>query len=38
MFWFVIAIVLVSRIAIEQTSEHAAMYGLGAGRHGLVLP
>jgi hypothetical protein len=28
MFWFVIAIVLVSRIAIEQSSEHAAVYGL----------
>jgi Domain of unknown function (DUF4129) len=28
MFWFVIAIVLVARIAIEQTSEHAALYGL----------
>jgi hypothetical protein len=28
MFWFVLAIVLVSRIAIEQTSEYAALYGL----------
>lgn len=28
MFWFVIAIVLVSRIAIEKSSEHAALYGL----------
>jgi len=28
MFWFVLAIVLVSRIAIEQSSEYAAMYGL----------
>src|SRR5271156_3196293 len=28
MFWFVVAIVLVSRIAIEQTSEYAALYGL----------
>ena len=28
MFWFVLAIVLVSRIAIEQTSEYASMYGL----------
>ncbi len=28
MFWFVIAIVLVSRIAIEKTSEYAALYGL----------
>ena len=28
MFWFVIAIVLISRIAIEKTSEHAGVYGL----------
>jgi hypothetical protein len=28
LFWFVIAIVLVSRIAIEKSSEHAALYGL----------
>jgi hypothetical protein len=28
MFWFIIAIVLVSRIAIEQSTEHAAVYGL----------
>jgi hypothetical protein len=28
MFWFVVAIVLVSRIAIEKSSEYAAMYGL----------
>jgi hypothetical protein len=28
MFWFVVAIVLVSRIAIEKSSEHAALYGL----------
>jgi len=28
MFWFVIAIVLVARIAIEKSSEHAALYGL----------
>jgi len=28
MFWFVIAIVLVSRIAIEKSSEHATLYGL----------
>jgi hypothetical protein len=28
MFWFVLAIVLVSRIAIEKSSEHAALYGL----------
>ena len=28
MFWFVIAIVLVSRIAIEKSSEHAGLYGL----------
>jgi hypothetical protein len=27
-FWFVVAIVLVSRIAIEKSSEHAALYGL----------
>jgi hypothetical protein len=27
MFWFVVAIVLVPRIAIEQTSEYAALYG-----------
>ena len=29
MFWFVIGIVLVSRIAIEKSTEHAAFYGLG---------
>ena len=29
MFWFVIGIVLVSRIAIEKSTEHAALYGLG---------
>jgi len=28
MFWFVVAIVLVSRIAIEKSSEYAALYGL----------
>jgi len=28
MFWFVVAIVLVSRIAIEQTSEYASLYGM----------
>ena len=28
MFWFVMAIVLVTRIAIEKTSEYAALYGL----------
>ncbi|HKI69334.1 MAG TPA: hypothetical protein VKA67_07090, partial [Verrucomicrobiae bacterium] len=28
MFWFVIAIVLVSRIGIEQSSGHAFVYGL----------
>jgi hypothetical protein len=28
MFWFVIAIVLVSRIAIEESPEYAALYGL----------
>ena len=28
MFWFVVAIVLVTRIAIEQNSEYAALYGL----------
>jgi hypothetical protein len=28
MFWFVLAIVLVGRIAIEKSSEHAALYGL----------
>jgi hypothetical protein len=28
MFWFVVAIVLVARIAIEKSSEHAALYGL----------
>jgi hypothetical protein len=28
MFWFVIAIVLISRIAIEKTSENAGVYGL----------
>jgi hypothetical protein len=28
MFWFVIAIVLVSRIAIQESPEHAALYGL----------
>jgi hypothetical protein len=28
MFWFVIAIVLVARIAIEKSSEHAGLYGL----------
>ncbi len=28
MFWFVLAIVLVSRIAIEQSSEYASIYGL----------
>ncbi|HEY3856034.1 MAG TPA: DUF4129 domain-containing protein [Verrucomicrobiae bacterium] len=28
LFWFVIAIVLISRIAIENTSEHAGVYGL----------
>src|SRR5271157_38312 len=31
MFWFVLAIVLVSRIAIEKSSEHAALYGLALG-------
>ena len=29
MFWFVIAIVAVSRIAIEESPERAAMFGLG---------
>ena len=29
MFWFIIGIVLVSRIAIENSTEHAAMYGFG---------
>lgn len=29
MFWFIIGIVLVSRIAIEKSSEHAAVYGAG---------
>ena len=28
MFWFVVAIVAVSRIAIEKSSEYAALYGL----------
>jgi hypothetical protein len=28
MFWFVVAIVLVARIAIEKSSEYAALYGL----------
>jgi hypothetical protein len=28
MFWYVIAIVLIPRIAIENTSEHAGVYGL----------
>jgi hypothetical protein len=28
MFWFVVGIVLVSRIAIEHSSEYAALYGL----------
>ena len=28
LFWFVIAIVLVSRIGIEQSTGHAAVYGL----------
>jgi hypothetical protein len=31
LFWFVVAIVLVSRIAIEKSSEHAALYGLALG-------
>src|SRR5215469_16177059 len=29
MFWFVLAIVLVSRIGIEQGTGHAMVYGLG---------
>jgi hypothetical protein len=29
MFWFIIGIVLVSRIAIEKSTEHAVVYGLG---------
>jgi hypothetical protein len=29
MFWFIIGIVLVSRIAIESSRQHAAVYGLG---------
>jgi hypothetical protein len=29
MFWFVIGIVLVARIAIEKSTEYAALYGLG---------
>jgi hypothetical protein len=29
LFWFIIGIVLVSRIAIEQSTEHAVIYGLG---------
>ncbi len=29
MFWFIIGIVLVSRIAIEKSTEHAVIYGLG---------
>ena len=29
MFWFVIGSVLVSRIAIEQSTQHALMYGAG---------
>ena len=28
LFWFVVAIVLISRIAIEKSSEYAALYGL----------
>lgn len=31
MFWFVLAIVLISRIAIEQTAERAALFGFGLG-------
>ena len=31
MFWFVVAIVLISRIAIEKSSEYAALYGLALG-------
>jgi hypothetical protein len=31
MFWFVLAIVLVSRIAIEQSSERAAIFGFALG-------
>ncbi|MGP8200969.1 MAG: DUF4129 domain-containing protein [Limisphaerales bacterium] len=29
MFWFIVGIVLVSRIAIEKSTEHAVVYGLG---------
>jgi hypothetical protein len=29
LFWFIIGIVLVSRIAIEKSTEHAVIYGLG---------
>ncbi len=29
MFWFIIGIVLISRIAIEKSTEHAVFYGLG---------
>jgi hypothetical protein len=29
MFWFIVGIVLVSRIAIENSTQHAASYGLG---------
>ncbi len=38
MFWFVVAIVLVSRIAIEKSSEYAALYGLALAGGGLALP
>jgi hypothetical protein len=29
MFWFIVGIVLVSRIAIENSTQHATSYGLG---------
>ena len=31
LFWFVIAMVMVSRIAIEKGYDHAGIYGLGLG-------
>jgi hypothetical protein len=31
LFWFVLGVVLVSRLGIEQTPEHAALYGLALG-------
>ena len=38
MFWFVVGIVLVGRIAIEKSSEYAALYGIAYSAAQVVGP